>query len=95
MPPNVATRTDGPSSWFEALPPVTKLYMCLLVGATLGYSLQLLSPAAMALLWDRVVHKFEVRARPSPDPDSFPAPPPSPSRWYLVAMSARFQDQGV
>lgn len=60
MPPNVATRTDGPSSWFEALPPVTKLYLCLLVGATLGYSLQLLSPAAMALLWDRVVHKFEV-----------------------------------
>mmetsp|Transcript_41068 Transcript_41068/g.104070 ORF Transcript_41068/g.104070 Transcript_41068/m.104070 type:complete len:256 (-) Transcript_41068:70-837(-) len=60
MPPRVATRTDGPSAWFEALPPVTKLYMCLLFGATLGFTMQLVSPAFMALLWDRVIHKFEV-----------------------------------
>lgn len=80
MPPRVATRTDGPSAWFEALPPVTKLYMCLLFGATLGFTMQLVSPAFMALLWDRVIHKFEARTPFPPLPLSTPYHQPPTGR---------------
>mmetsp|Transcript_11402 Transcript_11402/g.27057 ORF Transcript_11402/g.27057 Transcript_11402/m.27057 type:complete len:84 (-) Transcript_11402:1279-1530(-) len=58
--PNVNTRTDGPFAWFEALPPLTKLYMSAIFFTTVAVQIGLVSPYYLALIWDNVLKKFEI-----------------------------------
>eukprot|EP00192_Tetraselmis_astigmatica_P019127 CAMPEP_0117693120 /NCGR_PEP_ID=MMETSP0804-20121206/26702_1 /TAXON_ID=1074897 /ORGANISM="Tetraselmis astigmatica, Strain CCMP880" /LENGTH=255 /DNA_ID=CAMNT_0005506635 /DNA_START=276 /DNA_END=1043 /DNA_ORIENTATION=+ len=60
MPPQVHTRTDGFQAWFDALPPVTKLYMCLIFGVTVADLLGLIPMMKLILHWPSIIHGFEI-----------------------------------
>ena len=60
------------SAWFDALPPITKAYMCALFLTTLGFTIGLVNPYHLALLWPRVIKKFEVHIVPPSPTMHFP-----------------------
>lgn len=62
MPPQVGRvgGGDSPQDWFYSLPPVTRTLFVGVLSLTCGTSFGILNPANLALLWDPIIHKFEI-----------------------------------
>ena len=55
MPP-----ADGPEEWYRSLPPVTRAYMTVSIGATIVTQMELISPMLLYLDHDLVLGKLEL-----------------------------------